>query len=118
MTTPEPRTPIAGALGNAAQLTPELVAYYTSVGAVSVIDQCIFTNTSNVRARLMELHIVPALQSPSDATIIFTRQTIGPFATYTCTEAVGQVIPDGASVMASCGPEGVRIMRLSGRIGV
>lgn len=112
------RTPIAGALGNAAQLTTELLPYYTSTGAASVIDQCVFTNTSNVRARLMELHIVPALQSPSDATLVFTRQTIGPFATYTCTEAVGQVIPDGGSVMASAGPEGTLIMRLSGRIGV
>lgn len=113
-----PRTPTPSTLGGAALLTPTLSTVYTSTGAVSVVNKCTFTNVTNDPVRVMEVHFVPSGGTASNATLVLTHLSIGPFATYVCDEVVDHVLNAGDFVQAWAEVDQCVTMRMSGQIGV
>ena len=86
---------------------------YTSNGVTTVIDKFTATNTSSSNA-FLSVYLPNPGSSVSDSSLILNTRTIAPRETYSCPELVGQVIPDGGTIVTLAGTANAITISASG----
>jgi hypothetical protein len=87
---------------------------YTATNKTTVIDKFTVTNTGSV-IHVISLFLVASGDSPGDDNCIIKSKGIAVNETYTCPEAIGQVISDAGFISTNADTGSVLTISASGR---
>ena len=88
---------------------------YTATGATTIIDKFTVTNVGPANT-LITVYLPNANSSgnPLASNTVINARSIGIRETYSCPELVGQVIPDGATIVTTAGTASSLVISATG----
>lgn len=96
------------------QLANGFETQYTAINKTTVIDKLTLTNT-DADIRIVSIFLVADGGSPGNENCILLDKTIAINETYTCPEAIGQVVQDSDSIRTYCDSSSAVTISASGR---